>query len=71
MDLEITVHYYVGISSVSTVYGCTCTLVTEEGAREDSEDSLKLSGNGKGGETSSLSLVNLKCSGYGPFLPAR
>jgi hypothetical protein len=42
----------------------------EESAREDAEDSLKLSGHG-GGETSLLSLVNLKRSGYGPFLPAR
>jgi len=61
---------FVGISSVPSVYGCTIDV--EEGAREDSEDSLKLSGNEGGGrETSSLSLVNLKRSGYGPFLPAR
>ncbi len=42
----------------------------EEVARVDTEDSLKLSGN-EGVGTSWLSLVNLKYSGYGPFLPAR
>jgi hypothetical protein len=72
MALKITEHCFIGIISVPALYGCM--LVMEEGVREDSEDSLKLSGNEEGGggrETSSLSLVNLKCSEYGPFLPAR
>ncbi len=40
-------HYHVGISSLLTGYGFR--IFVEEGAREDWENSLKLSGNEGGG----------------------
>jgi hypothetical protein len=55
---------YVVYCSVLTGYGCTLYSMCELRCVEDWEGSLKLSGNEEGGrETSSLSLVNLKCCG--------
>jgi hypothetical protein len=57
--LETTEHWFVGISSVPTVYGCTIDM--EEGARRKTAWSYQET-RGEG-ETSLLSLINLKHSG--------
>jgi hypothetical protein len=74
--VEITVRCYAVISSgtVPLVYGCMfyCGGRCAGGLGRQFEAVRKRGGGGGGGgrETSSLSLVNLKYSGYRPFLPA-